>query len=110
MNRTEFDAWCKKRQLLTDRSRLKYLQWQERAQWLRDRGEGCSELDEAVVQLGKALDVEYWFLPRVRYDEEFREVHHNDETMVMQYRKNTTEDLGKVKRIAASLTNLTTLG
>ena len=101
-----FEDWLIRGRRLIDGSTDKCLRWEKRAQGLTDRGEGCTELDAAIAQVRKTLEVESWFLTVVKYDVEECMVLRGDQKMAKQYRANTRADLKTVRQIAKEFTNL----
>jgi hypothetical protein len=101
-----FEDWLIQGRRLIDRSKDRCLRWEKRAQGLTDRGEGCPELDAAIAQVRKTLEVESWFLSVAKYDVEECMVIRADQKMAKQYRSNTNADLKTVRQIAKELTKL----
>lgn len=101
-----FEEWLLRGRRLVIESREKYQRWVLRAQGLAHRGERCPELDDAIGQVWKTLEVEAAFLETVRYDVEECMVVRGDQIMAKRYRLNTNQDLRVVREIAKEFTNL----
>jgi hypothetical protein len=99
MSYDKFPEWINRKRRRTDRSRVAYQGWLTEAEWLTEQGTPSEELDAAVARVGSTLWIEYWHLNLAKYDEEFQEPQWKDAELIEIYRKNTLDEIRKLKLV-----------
>lgn len=92
----------KKRQR-TNGSKLIYMQWLAKSDWLKEQGRPSAELDRALARVSSTLYIEYAHLDDARYDEEHREPFWKDAEYIEVYRGNTKSEIGKMIRVGSKI-------